>query len=215
MNREPSFRPLSALVSKVANLFKKDEVPISKMLASGPTSPGEAEVFYPKKVIMFLENRGGCDYGRRLGDIWLWDHERLEKNHTYIQWLFPTDIQSAIVPNALVLSKEEIEAINKPCAAQANIRMSFRVYLCFLGLELTNVDVRKTDDFNDRADVWLTENNHNFLRISRVIRCLGLVGLDKEAQQFFDCLSNLSIAESCIDKDTLYHWDLSLMLPDD
>ncbi len=212
MNRELSFRPLSTLVSKVANIFKKDESPISKMLESGPARPGEAEVFCPKKVIMFLENRGGCDYGRRLGDIWRWDHERLEKNHTYIQWLFPTDIQSAIVPNAPVLSKEEIEAINKPCAAQANIRMSFRVYLCFLGLELTNIEVRKADDFNERAAVWLTESNHNFLRISRVIRCLVLVGLSEEAKLFFDCLSDLSVTENFIDKNTLYHWCLPLDL---
>ncbi len=63
MSSKLRFCPLSALVSKVANLFKKDVPPISQMLESGLTSQGEAEIFYSKKVIMFLENRGGCDYG--------------------------------------------------------------------------------------------------------------------------------------------------------
>ena len=84
--------------------------------------------------------------------------------------------------------------------------------VCFLGLELTNIEVRKADDFNERAAVWLTESNHNFLRISRVIRCLVLVGLSEEAKLFFDCLSDLSVTENFIDKNTLYHWCLPLDL---
>ena len=43
----------------------------------------------------------------------------------------------------------------------------------------------------DRRPEWLTPNNHNFLRISRILRSLHVFGLNKEADEFFGYLSKI------------------------
>lgn len=44
-----------------------------------------------------------------------------------------------------------------------------------------------------RFDLTATqkEKNHNHLRITRILRCLSLLGLEREATAFFNCLSEI------------------------
>ncbi len=162
------------------------------------------------QLILFLENKGGCVYGRRLSDIWRWDNDRLESCHTYIQWLFPTDIESSAIPGSPVLTKEELEHIRVPCAAQANMRASFGVFLCFLGLERKEGGFIERGDFESRAEIWLSDNNHNYLRISRVLRSLSLAGLNKEAGALYDFLHTLYLDGREIGAENLSFWQDSL-----
>ena len=38
---------------------------------------------------------------------------------------------------------------------------------------------------------WLTPGNHNHLRITRIIKCLRLLGLEAEAQAFYEYLAGI------------------------
>lgn len=52
--------------------------------------------------------------------------------------------------------------------------------------------IAKTADFSKRhSDVWGGTMNHNWLRISRILKCLGMLGMVDEQQAFFSVLESL------------------------
>jgi hypothetical protein len=61
------------------------------------------------------------------------------------------------------------------------------------------------------ATVWLSPGNHNHLRITRILRCFSLLGLEAEAKAFFDCLSEIYENEQsrplpAISTETILYW---------
>ncbi len=51
--------------------------------------------------------------------------------------------------------------------------------------------MEESADFARRAPVWLYPGSHNFLRISRILRCLRLLGLPEEAAALLAFLEDL------------------------
>lgn len=68
--------------------------------------------------------------------------------------------------------------------------------------------VRKAANFESRIEVcWHTKvvGNHNWLRVSRVLHCLRLFGLDEEAAAFLQCLEGL-YSEGFPVAPAIKHW---------
>lgn len=128
--------------------------------------------------------------GRLLKDIWTWNDEELEEVHDYIQWLFPLEEPSQFNPDAPLLSENDIAAFKSDQLLQANLTNSFQRILTFLGLTVTgDGKVIEGDNFSQRiADVWAWPN-HNWLRISRILRSLTLLGMGVQAKAFYEQLS--------------------------
>ena len=42
-----------------------------------------------------------------------------------------------------------------------------------------------------QTKVWLTSGNHNFLRITRILHCLNVMGLSQEATAFYNALQQI------------------------
>src|SRR5881398_3367677 len=84
----------------------------------------------------------------------------------------------------------------------------------FYGLEVDfaeQIKVTRTRYFAAKATVWLSPGNHNHLRITRILRCLSLLGLEAEARAFFECLSEiyedeLSKPIPAISDETMRYW---------
>jgi hypothetical protein len=84
----------------------------------------------------------------------------------------------------------------------------------FYGLEARSgeqVTVNRAPNLADKATIWLSPGNHNHLRITRILRCLSLLGLEAEADAFFDCLSEIyndqqSNPVPAISDDTMRYW---------
>ena len=75
----------------------------------------------------------------------------------------------------------------------------------FLGLALSGGGIVEEDNFAARIpDVWVGFN-HNRLRLTRVLRCLKLLGLEAEAQALYDRLEALA-RKFPIPLDTLQYW---------
>jgi hypothetical protein len=119
-------------------------------------------------VLAFLQGEGVDTRGRTLFDVLAFDNAALERTHDFIQWLFPLPEPSSAVPDAPVLTAEEIEAIRESSLAQ-----------CALAAALDRMDAfyRMTHD-------WLMPNDHNHLRITRIIRSLRLLAGDEAADAF-------------------------------
>jgi hypothetical protein len=127
--------------------------------------------------------------GRWLRDLWTWDDNSLEAVHDFIQWLFPLPEPSQFNPDAPLLTPADIAAFRADKGLRANLRRSFELILTFLGLtRAKDGTIAEGPNFTSRAaDVW-TMPNHNWLRITRILRSLTLLGLESDAQALYACL---------------------------
>jgi hypothetical protein len=150
------------------------------------------------------------DYqGRMLRDIWTWDPDRLEQIHDYIQVLFPLPEPSRFSSRAPILREEEIREFRRHAALRANLLHSLRLTLDFYGLEMQEdaIQIGKAAHFSQRAANWLAFSNHNMLRITRILKCLRLCGLEEHARALLGCL--LQLYAECpreIGEETLAYW---------
>ena len=143
-----------------------------------------------------------------------WSDDRLEVTHDYIQWLFPLPEPSSFNLAAPVLNRESIQEFRTRPDLQDKLRVSFLRMINFYGLEVRSGErttVNRAQNFATKATVWLSPGNHNHLRITRILRCLSVLGLEAEAKAFFDCLVEICEGEqnepmSAISDETMLYW---------
>ena len=126
----------------------------------------------PMPVLRFLEGRGTDGFGRRVEEILSFDDGDLERNHDFIQWLFPLPERSQAQPQPPILTAEEIAAIRGNSVARANLD---RVVSMMAG-------------FYRRNDHWLRPHDHNHLRITRIIRSLALLHSREAAERLLSMI---------------------------
>jgi hypothetical protein len=140
--------------------------------------------------------------------VWNYSYGELEYVHTYIQWLFPLLEASQAMPGSPILSNKDIEMFEEIDELKQRLLKSFQVMLRFYGFSLRydpEPVIEPTDEFEERAEHWLNANNHNHLRITRILRSLTLLGLAKEAREFFAALQRVYIKNP--DKIGSYSYD--------
>lgn len=157
-------------------------------------------------IIRFLAGEGTDHQRRGLDTILAWDDDRLEAVHDYIQWLFPLVEASGFNPYAPVLTRENIATVRENPALTAQLRRAFVRLLRFYGFGWENGAVTGPDPARTRR--WVTPGNHNFLRISRILRSLNLLGLEREAAAFHAALERVASGEAgrTIGTVSLHHW---------
>jgi len=151
--------------------------------------------------------------GLSLVDIWDWSFDQLEDAHDYIQWIFPLDTPSSANPAAPLLSEETARAFEWDDVLRDRLQNSLAVMLRFYGLERLvmpdkTVTVIRALTFSERRGVWLWPNNHNHLRLTRIIRSLRLLGQKKDAYALAHCLDDIYRVEGrdVISEETAEHW---------
>lgn len=163
----------------------------------------------PSPIIAFYRGEAPDDRGRTLAAIQGWDDGRLEAVHDYIQWLFPLPERSAFNPGAPLLGPADIEAFRGSAELRGRLLASFRRMLAFYGFALdeTGDDFRvfPDPDFARQARHWLRPGNHNLLRLTRILRCLTLLGLPEHARALLACLEGVR-AEGAVGVVTLRYW---------
>jgi hypothetical protein len=146
------------------------------------------------RIIGFYGGTGPDHRGRYLHEIQQWDDDQLETVHDYIQWLFPLPEPSGFNAAAPILTRESMQEFLTRPELQQKLRVSLLLMLNFYGLEARSggqVTVTRSPNFATKATGWLSPGNHNHLRITRILRCLTLLGLEAEAKAFCDCLSEI------------------------
>lgn len=144
-------------------------------------------------LIAFLCGEGPDTQGRLLADVWGWTTARLEVTHDYIQWLFPLTEASQFNPFAPVAHAAALASARQDRRVRENMRRSLAVMLAFYGLGFSpdGKAVEPADDFEARAQDWITRANHNFLRLTRILKSLRLFGLEPEATAVFRALATI------------------------
>lgn len=143
----------------------------------------------PSQLVEFYAGNAADIEGRRLEDILAFSDDDLEEAHDFIQWLFPLPEPSRFNPEAPLLTPEDIAAFYQP-ELQNNLRKSFRRILAFMGLSQEEGRVVEGPNFAERSiEVWEAPN-HNWLRVTRILRSLMLLGLREEAESLYRWLDH-------------------------
>ena len=79
--------------------------------------------------------------------------------------------------------------------------------LDFYGFQRQGRGIAPSPEFARRAETWLAYGDHNYLRITRILRCLKLCGLEGYAGAFYQALKKVYAEhEREIDPETFRFW---------
>ncbi len=147
-------------------------------------------------IVRFYSGTGTDDRGRTLKEIQEWPDDSLEDVHDFIQWMFPLVERSGANPDAPTLDPAAISRFRSDSELQQNLYRSFVRMLGFYGLEMrTGHQINVIPDKKERVMQWMWPGNHNYLRITRILKSLSLLGLENDARGLFDCLSEMYAAQ--------------------
>lgn len=151
-------------------------------------------------VSFYLKESPNCD-GRTLEELWEWSDDDWDFEHGFIQWLFPTIEESRFNPDAPTLNEEHIRQWHQDGLLRHNLRTSYERWLRFCGVGLVNGELILVDA---KKNVW-GGMNHNWWRITRVLKSLSVLGLNAEAAEFFSLLKRIR-HQVGVDNETWAYW---------
>uniref|UniRef100_F7DJD2 Opioid growth factor receptor n=1 Tax=Callithrix jacchus TaxID=9483 RepID=F7DJD2_CALJA len=131
--------------------------------------------FY-RNEIHFLPN--GC-FIEDILQNWKDNYDLLEDNHSYIQWLFPLR-EPGVNWHAKPLTLREIEVFKSSREIQERLVRAYELMLDFYGIRLEDRGtgtVGRAQNYQRRFQN-LNWHNHNNLRITRILKSLGELGLE-------------------------------------
>jgi hypothetical protein len=167
-------------------------------------------------IVAFYRSDGRDHRGRLLSHMLGFGLDELEFHHDYIQWLFPLPEPSGANESAPLLSEEDIAAFESDDSLRRALLQSFEMMMGFYGLDLVvrdgDVEVVRSATFNERSALWLTAGNHNFLRISRILRSLTLLGCSRYAVALLGCLEDIYAENAQVIGNTpIGYWRRAIM----
>ncbi|XP_073539060.1 uncharacterized protein [Phyllobates terribilis] len=118
-------------------------------------------------------------YIEELFKDWKDDYNTLERNHSYIQWLFPLR-EYGMNSYAKPLSQSEIKIMKDDNEVRTRFLKAYKLLLQFYGITLFNEqtgELRRAGNCEDRFKN-LNCHGHNNLRITRILKCLGEMGYE-------------------------------------
>jgi len=118
---------------------------------------------------------------------WRGKNDLLEAHHGYIQWLFPIR-EPGLNSQATPLQKHEIKKIKENPECFERIKKSYELMLDFYGCKFNNKETGELE----RNQTWkeryrnLNNHSHNYLRITRILKCLGEFELENYQKNFLN-----------------------------
>jgi hypothetical protein len=139
-------------------------------------------------AIRFLRGEIRDPFGRNVWDIMHFTPNEWESCHSVIQWVFPTRTQSKfnpaapVIPVDYILSKEEIED------GQHVVNQLLYRFLSRYGVNWDDVTGKFYVENESVTARTFRSDNHNMLRITRIIECLGIFQLYLVREQLINFL---------------------------
>ncbi|CAE1174551.1 Opioid growth factor receptor-like protein 1,Opioid growth factor receptor, partial [Acanthosepion pharaonis] len=128
-------------------------------------------IFYKNQ----MKSKPDGDTIENILSVWKGNYRLLEKNHNYIQWLFPNR-RPGINPHAATLTDKEAQIIRETPELRNRVKRAFEMMLDFYGMELDGTNFKLTWNCKERLQELNKWGNHNFLRISRILLALKELG---------------------------------------
>mmetsp|Transcript_52736 Transcript_52736/g.83707 ORF Transcript_52736/g.83707 Transcript_52736/m.83707 type:complete len:209 (-) Transcript_52736:55-681(-) len=166
-------------------------------------------------LLAYFRGEGKDTEGRALAETRTWDFDRMEMVHNYVQWWFPTNEQSMFNMDAPFFSPELQKEFREDLRLQQELRENLKRFCSFLGFECACDETGCVNKiavgahFQERVpDCWssMMGGNHNWLRISRVLLCLGLANMPTERDALMECLESIHTGRLANVQSSLPHW---------
>jgi hypothetical protein len=158
------------------------------------------------RLVPFYRGSAPDSEGRTLAQIRDFSDGEMERYHDFIQWLFPLREPSQHNPNAPLLTEEDVAAFRSDAALRDQLLRSLDRFLEFVGLVRRGDCIERGPAFDEKRALW-TRPNHNWLRITRVLHCLRILGLEEQGRQLFSSLEALNQrGDARISPSTLAYW---------
>lgn len=171
-----------------------------------------------QQTLDFLRGYVSDDADRYLYDMHNYTKEQWEDIHSFIQWMFPLPCVSKFHLYAPILTRYDVEIGREDKTIIKNLIKSTKFFLRFLGFKLTRkglfnrkwrIERIKDGYWNGWKDFdkrW-NKTNHNYLRITRMLQCLVLFGLDDLAVEIWrELIFIKATCPSCISDETMAYW---------
>lgn len=137
----------------------------------------------------------GSNHPYIVKDIPYWSDYFLEETHDYIQWVFPLDTVSEYNPNAPILTKEDVLYLRAQPSFHALVRGIYGRMMLFLS-----------------TNACFTPNNHNLLRVTRMLKSLRLMGFEYLSEDMCEYVIKMTSVHK-IDKSVLAYWADAMKTP--
>ncbi|KAK7476897.1 hypothetical protein BaRGS_00031836 [Batillaria attramentaria] len=215
-----NMKPSAYRTSGIARLKRQWSDHDTKMYRKG--YPGKKDDPNQDLNLRFYRNQvPSRPNGALIDDIhqdWWNDLDLLESHHGYIQWLFPIR-ESGMNWHAKELQRHEAEKIQKDRKAFERFVKSYEMMLNFYGLRLASRDNGEVE----RAENWkprfrhLNCSMHNYLRITRILKCLGEMGLERYKAPFLRHMLREAIVEDTLDRtlESCYNYWIGTLRDDE
>ena len=159
-----------------------------------------------RRIVAFYEGRAPDDRGRFHEQILRFDDAQLECVHDFIQWLFPLRDRSGANPSAPRLDDGAVQAFADRPELRAALGRSLGRMMAFYGLTWECREVVRAADFEKHRH-WLTPENHNHLRLTRMLISLKTLGLRDEAAALYRGLTAIAAENpGSVSARTLRFW---------
>ena len=156
--------------------------------------------------------------GRTLNDIIAMCDAELEYHHDYIQVLFPLPEVSQFNRRAPLIDDATVEAFDDDEYLRIGMVAAYRRMLRFYGFREGKGSKVLRYNFRRKKGNWLNPHNHNFRRLTRMLRCMTLLGLQEKAVNLLEALVKLYEApgkkyRSIIGVNRMYKWEDAISDP--
>lgn len=141
-------------------------------------------------IVEYYTSEGEDHQGRTWAQTILLSDRKLEFTHDYIQWLFPLNECSRYCKKSPVLTDDEIKALRESPVALQRLRSS----------------LDRMHRFYGNSHHWREPGDHNMLRITRILKCLMLLGQQDLAHEFYFWLTSLDDDQEAFTK-ALPFWE--------
>lgn len=144
-------------------------------------------------LVAFYRGEGTDHRGRTLNNILAFADSELESCHDYIQWLFPLRTLSDFNPEAPVVTDEVMAEFVRDEMLQLNVHRSLLRMLQFYGVVLKESPqgLQLIIPYDIRQHHWMTRDNHNHRRLSRIMTSMQLFGLENQVRALWQGLQQL------------------------
>jgi len=148
--------------------------------------------------------------GYLFNEILQWNDEQLEQVHDYIQYLFPLKEKSQYNKNAPLLTDIDINQFKNNPLLRKHVRKALRKMLSFYGIKKI-INTTFYYQWNGQKKQWLSLNNHNYLRLTRIMKFLIMIKMEYESIQLFIALCNIyhsdyNSKQLKISQNTMKYW---------
>lgn len=145
-----------------------------------------------EKLYKFYAENGKDASGRKFEEISIFDWRELEHTHDYIQWIFPTVTSSNCNPKSPLLDDETINWLKSSGIFRERYRQAIKIICAFWHIGCNDNIQPLVNDISPLPNYfihfWAKENNHNQLRISRVLESTRLLGFKQTSGSLFNAL---------------------------